>query len=307
MKELLEQWLLNPLVERLAAVLIGVLCIHLVVRLLQRSVGRYVTDPDMRYRGRKLLSFTGYLLAFLVVVSVFSDRLGGLSVAVGFAGAGVAFALQEVIASIAGWVAISFSGFFRPGDRVEVGGVAGDVIDVGILRTTLMELGGWIKGDSYNGRIVRIANSAVFKTPVFNYSADFPFVWDEIRFPIRYGSDWKYAREMLQRVAEEVVGSYTAGSKDAWKQVVRKYLIEDARLDPLVTLRGDENWIEYTIRYIVDYRHRRATKDRLFTRILEEVDKSEDRVRIATASFELLSMPGLSVRLKAGSGNENGS
>ena len=160
-----------------------------------------------------------------------------------------------------------------------------------MLRTTLMELGQWVSRDNYNGRIVRIANSFVFKEPVFNYSADFPFLWDEIVLPVRYGSDWKYARDMLERVVTEVVGDYARESKNAWKDVVKKYRIEDARIDPVITMKADENWIEFTVRYIVDYQARRSTKNILFIRILEEVDKSDDRVRLATASFELRSAP----------------
>jgi small-conductance mechanosensitive channel len=109
---------------------------------------------------------------------IYGGRLGGLTVTLGVAGAGIAFALQEVIASFAGWFAIALSGFFRTGDRVQLGGIRGDVIDIGVLRTTLMELGEWVSGDLYSGRVVRIANSFVFKEPVFNYSADFPFLWD---------------------------------------------------------------------------------------------------------------------------------
>lgn len=114
-------------------------------------------------------------------------------------GAGIAVALQAVIASLAGWVAIAFGRFYSTGDRIQLGGVKGDVIDIGILRTTLMEVGQWVDGDLYNGRIVRIANSFVFKEPVFNYSADFPFLWDEIKLPIRYGSGWAYTSTVLQR------------------------------------------------------------------------------------------------------------
>jgi len=293
--EFFKRWPVDPGSFVFAAIALIVTLVA--VRVLQGSIGRYVSDVDTRYRARKFVSFLGYLTAFLILATAFSDRLGGLTVAFGVAGAGIAFALQEVIASVAGWVAISFGSFYSPGDRVQLGGIKGDVIDIGVLRTTLMEMGQWVNGDAYNGRIVRVANSFVFKEPVFNYSGDFPFLWDEITFPVRYGSDWKFAKEMLQRIVEEVVGEYAVQSKDAWKTVVRKYRIEDARIDPMITIRADENWLEYTIRYIVDYRQRRVTKDRLFTRILEEVDKSAGRVGIATAGFELLSAPSLEVKV----------
>lgn len=114
--------------------------------------------------------------------------------ALGVAGAGIAFALQEVITSVAGWIALSFGQFYTIGDRVQLGGIKGDVIDIGMLRTTIMEIGEQVKGDQYTGRIVRITNSFVCQGPVYNYSADFPFVWDEITVPIKYGGDHNLAR-----------------------------------------------------------------------------------------------------------------
>ncbi len=217
--------------------------------------------------------------------------MGGLTVAFGVAGAGIAFALQEVIASIAGWVAISFGSFYKPGDRVQLGGIKGDVIDIAVLRTILMEIGQWVNGDLYNRRIVRVANSFVFKEPVFNYSADFPFLWDEITLPVRYGSDWQHARKMLENVSNEVCGEFALSSHAAWESAVQKYLLEPARIEPMITLVANDNWLEFTARYIVDYRKRRIVKDRLFTRILEEIDKSEDRIRLASATFEVVGVP----------------
>ncbi len=299
MEQSVREWLFDPVLGKFIAAALGIVVIYALVRFLLRAIGRHVKDNATRYRSRKFITFIGYLGAMAYLLTVFSDRLTGLTVAFGVAGAGVAFALQELIASIAGWVALSFGNFYSTGDRVQLGGIKGDVIDIGVLRTTVMELGDWVKADQYNGRIVRIANSFVFKEPVFNYSADFPFLWDEITFPVRYGSDWRYAREMLEKVVGEVVGSYARQSKDAWAEVVRKYRIEEARIDPMITLRADENWVEFTVRYIVDYTSRRATKDRLFTRILEEVDRSDDRVRIATAGFEVLSTPALDVRVSS--------
>jgi small-conductance mechanosensitive channel len=287
----------DPAVARLMTALAGIAVVYALVGVLHRTIGRYIKDSDMRYRARKVSSFTGYAVGIMVVATVYSDRLGNWTVAFGMAGAGIAFALQEVIASVAGWVALSAGGFYSPGDRVQLGGIKGDVIDIGVLRTTLMEVGQWVNGDLYNGRIVRVANSFVFKEPVVNYSADFPFLWDEIVFPVRYGSDWKYARTMLNDVVQEVIGEYARQSTAAWQDVVKKYRIEDASVAPMITIKADQNWIEYTIRYVVDYRRRRTTRDILFTRILEEVDKSDGRIGIATAGFEVLSTPVVKVQL----------
>src|SRR5690606_17311423 len=110
-------------------------------------------------------SIFAMILMLLVAGFIFSDKLSNLTVALGVTGAGIAVALKEVIASVAGWFAISFNHFFRVGDRVQLGGIKGDVIDIGVLRTTLMEIGEWVDGDLYNGRTVRVFNSFVFKEP----------------------------------------------------------------------------------------------------------------------------------------------
>ena len=287
MEDFVKRWLLDPTVGKLVATAVGILIIFVIVRLLQRSLTRYVKDSDTRYRVRKFVNFIGYLTGMLFLGIIFSDRLGKLTVAFGVAGAGIAFALQEVIASIAGWVAVSLGRFYRTGDRIQLGGTKGDVIDIGLLRTTLMECGEWVRGDLYNGRIVRVANSFVFKEPVYNYSADFPFLWDEIIVPVRFGSDPKTARAILQSIAHELLGEYAARSKTAWKQVVQKYMIYEAGVEPTVTVTVDENWMEFTLRYIVDYKSRRSTKDKLFSRILEAFEETDGRVRIASTSMDI--------------------
>jgi len=156
----------------------------MLIKVVQKNLFSKIKDNDNRYKAKKFSTFIGYLATVIFLTVIFSKKMGGLTVALGVAGAGIAFALQEVVASFAGWLAIMFGGFYNSGDRVQLGGIKGDVMDIGVLRTTIMETGQWVDGDLYNGRIVLIANSYVFKEPVFNYSGDFPFLWDEIKIPI---------------------------------------------------------------------------------------------------------------------------
>lgn len=174
----LSEWLGRVGSSKLFVLFAAAFGVWILVRLIQRRLGASGVDNQAAYRMRKAVGLLGFLLVLVLATAIYSERLGGLTVALGVAGAGIAFALQEVIASVAGWLAILLAGFYRTGDRVQLGGSRGDVIDIGVLRTTLMEIGQWVDGDLYNGRIVRIANSFVFKEPVFNYSSDFPFVWD---------------------------------------------------------------------------------------------------------------------------------
>jgi small-conductance mechanosensitive channel len=160
-----------------------------------------------------------------------------------------------------------------------------------------MELGQWVDGDLYNGRTVRVANSFVFKEPVFNYSAEFPFLWDEIRLPIKYGCDHRVVRAMLSATAKEVVGDFPARASEHWAAMVRGFRLEDASVEPMVTMTGNDNWLEFTVRYVVDYKARRTTKDRLWSRIIDEIEASQGRIAIASATFQLVEAAPLDVRL----------
>ena len=298
MKNVIESWLFDPTIGKIITAIVSILLVIGLVRFLQKTVTIRIKDNDARYRVRKFVSFIGYFLGIVVLVVIFSDRLGGLTVALGVAGAGIAFALQEVIASVAGWFAITFAQFYKTGDRVQLGGIKGDVIDIGILRTTVMEVGEWVKGDLYNGRVVRVANSFIFKEPVFNYSGDFPFLWDEITIPVKYGSDYLLAREVFQRITQEILGNYAEQAAIAWTKMVNKYMIEDAAVTPMVTMIINDNWVEYTIRYVVDYKKRRSIKDVLFSRLLEEIEKSGGKISLASVTFEMVGLPDLKVKLE---------
>ncbi len=300
MLDMFYQWSSDPALQKIVASLIGLICIVIVVQLLHRAVTHRIQQTGTRHRVRKAINFAGYLAGFLLIAYIVAEEKSHLTIAVGVATAAVAFSLQEVIASVAGWVEISFARFYQVGDRVEVSGIVGDVIDIGVLRTTLFELGQWIGGDQHNGRIVRVANSLVFKGPVFNYSADFPFLSDEITVPVRYGSDRHLARQILQQVTDEIAGPYVPAAQVMHDKLVKKYMVEQQGVEPVVTMTANDNWIEYTVRYVVDYRKRRRTKDQIFERILDDFDSSEGRVSIASTTVQLVDAPLLDIRLGHG-------
>lgn len=282
-------WFATASVERAVFVLFGILAVGLLVSFLKKGINSRVEDTNSRYRVRKAVNFIGYVLVVLVLLLVYGDKLGNVGVALGVAGAGIAFALQEVIVSFAGWLSIAITGNPSVGQRVKIGEVKGDIIDVGIMSTTVMEMGDWVDGDLYNGRIITMANSYVFKENIRNYSAEYPFLWDEIKVPIRTESDHVLARKVFTDVVNEVCKEYAEKSATTWKQLAFKFRVEQAQVLPFVTLKFDQNWITFTLRYIVDYKTRRTTQDRIYTALLDEISK-HDNITIATTTSEVTSI-----------------
>jgi small-conductance mechanosensitive channel len=284
----------NPMITRILIIVIGFIFILILIQIIKKSLSKRIKSENW-YKTKKIINAAAYVLFIFLVLIVYNDRLGGITVALGVAGAGIAFALQEVITSVAGWIAIMVGDFYKPGDRVQVGGIKGDVIDQGILRTTVMELGDWIDGDLYNGRIVRIANSFVFKEPVFNYSADFPFLWNEIKIPIEFGSDYDLTRNILNEITDEITGDCVKESQAHWDKMVRNYAIENASLETMVTMKITDNWVEYTVRYIVNYRSRRKVQDCLFSEILKAIDQSNGLIKLASTTIDITEVPTIKI------------
>lgn len=290
MDNLKELLFTDPTTQKFVITIIGIIVIEVFIKLIKRHLFDHIKSENW-YKTRKMINGLGYFFIFILLIIVFNDNLGGFAVTLGFAGAGITFALREVIISVAGWIGILGGGFYKTGDRVQLGGIKGDVIDIGILRTTVMELGEWVDADLYNGRIVRISNSFVFSEPVFNYSADFPFLWDEIKIPIKYGSDYDLTKNILEKSANNIVGDYTEKAQVEWNKMVKKYIIENQSIHSTITIETTDNWVEYTLRYVVDYKKRRTVKNALFTQILKEIDNTNGAIEFASASIEIKGYP----------------
>jgi small-conductance mechanosensitive channel len=291
MNNILKQIVSLSLLAKCVAAVVGILFIHTTFHVLEQTLPRRFGRANARYKVRKFVVFSGYISILLFIAILFEDRLARLSFALGVVGAGVAVALQDVVASIAGAFSVGFSKLYSVGDRVQIGDTRGDVIDIGLLRTTLLETGNWVSRDMYNGRIARIPNSTVLKVSVFNYSQGFQFIWDEIKVLFTTTSDCQLAKKMLLRVAKDAIGKYLIEAQTSWKAMSDNYRSANPPLEPTITLVVNAGSLEFTVSYVVDYVKRTALKDQLFTKILEEVANSNRQVEWASSPVILMSQP----------------
>ena len=268
-----------------AAVLLGIALASVLPPLLIRRID----DPATRYHARKLLRFViGFVVAaFLAVVwRAFAGRIG---VVLGLGAAGLAFAMQEVVGAVAGWFNILSGSIFRVGDRIQMGGVRGDVIDITPLRTKIMEMGSanddgsWVGGRQYTGRIVAVSNKMTFTEPVFNYSTVFGFLWEELTVPVPYDADWRRAEEILREEVQAV--SATPGAQQAIAEMTARYPVPRADVEPRVFVRATDNWNELAARFVVPVRSARLVKDQVTRRVLARF--TADGIPIASATSDV--------------------
>ena len=247
-----------------------------------------ITESKTRFLFRRV-TFMLHILVFLVLLlAIWVRNPQTLLVSYGLIAAGVAFALQEIFKNIAGGIILFVSRIYGIGDRIEINGKYGDVIDVGIMYTTLMELREWVSGDQPTGRITVIQNSQILSSPVNNYTKDHPFIWDEIGIPITYDSDWRKAEEIILRVVERETKEVTESAKRSISALADKYYLPQRSETPSVYMTLTDNWISLHVRYITEVRSRRPLRSRLSRLILEDFEKSDGvRVKIASSTMSV--------------------
>lgn len=242
----------------------------LVVWTLGRGVRRTFDDPQQSYNARRLTRAAGWLVLLVASILIWRPLDGNLAPALGLATAGVAFAMQEVIGAIAGWFNITFGSIFRVGDRVQMAGVHGDVIDISLLKTRLMEVGSsggptWVQGNQYTGRVVTVSNKSSFTEPVYNYSSYFEFIWEELEVAIPHHGDWRGASEILEREARRQ--STSEGARQAMREVRRHFPVPAAEVEPRVFASADTAYMRLSVRFVVPIRSARTVKDEVTRRI----------------------------------------
>jgi len=280
------------IIKYLAWILLVFFLITWVRKLLKKTLP---DEGSIKYKTQKGIEVIGYIFVVLITITYFTGTIKDFGLAIGLLTAGITITLQELILSVAGSFYIFFVKVYKPGDRIEINGIKGDVIDIDSVYTTMMEIGEWVSSDNYSGRIVKLSNAFVFKGPVYNYSNDFPFVWDEFNLPIRYGSDIELAKSIVIEVAQEILSEYVRNSINQWKAIVTKYYIEDAQVDPSLAITLTDNWVQFNLRYIVNYKKRRYTKNLLNQEILKRIEATNGKVKLASATFEIVRIPSVKI------------
>ena len=304
MIEELENWFaLYPILTNVLKYLVWIGLVFIIVAWIRHLLKKILPNHAVKYKAQKGVQIVGYVFVIFMTFTYFTGSIKDFGLTIGLLTAGIAITLQELILSIAGFFYVFFAKVYKPGDRIEINGIKGDVIDIGSVYTTMMEIGEWVSSDNYTGRIVKLSNAFVFKGPVYNYSQDFPFVWDELNLPIRHGSDLELAKSIVISVAQEVLVEYVRESMIDWKKVVNKYYIEDAQVEPTLAITMNNKSIQFNLRYIVDYKRRRLTKHKLNEEIGKKIIESNGKVLLATSTLEIIKIP--TIKLKDESSNQN--
>jgi len=269
---------------------------------------RLLRNHSYRFWSRQALNIVIAVLGVVGLVSIWVDDPTHLGTAGALLTAGLAFALQKVITSFAGYLLILRGRIFNVGDRIRMGGVRGDVIGLGFLQTRIMEMGQppdedeqtsvWVQSRQYTGRIVVVSNDKLFDEPVYNYTHDFPFIWEEMRIPLPYSADRRRAEQILLDAARSHTLEAAELGEEALREFEQRYFTQRSQILPRVYYRLTDNWVELAVRFIAEAHGVRDLKDAIARDILDQFD--EAGISIASGTYDVVGLPPLRVTLTDG-------
>ena len=290
-------------------VMIALIAVVLMVGWLARQLLRLAigTRGGTRFHfwAKQAVSLLLGLVLIFGIASIWFDSPARLATAIGLVGAGIAFALQRVITAVAGYFVILRGKTFNVGDRIVMGGVRGDVINLSFMQTQIMEMGQppsvdpgtdpamWVHSRQFTGRIVTVTNDKIFDEPVYNYTHEFPYIWEEIRLPVRYQDDREQAeRILLQAAKRHAVTREKIGDEEV-QRMKDRFGIDVGEIDPQTFWRITDNWLEVAVRFLAPDHGIRQMKDRMSRDILTGLD--EAKIGIASGTYAIVEVPPIRV------------
>jgi len=275
---------LSGLLFRIVALIFFLAATITAAELWRRTIFRYVQDARRRYQYLLLRKIVLWFTIAVILIFSFATEISSAATFAGLLTAGVAVALQNVILSVAGYFFLIGKFGIRVGDRVQVAGVTGEVVDVGLVRFHMLELiGGGAKTPS--GRVVAFSNSIVFQSNagLFKQIPGTSFVWHEVTVSVPSGSDHASVEKRLRETVEAVFSDYRDEMERQYRQVDRTVAaIPKGTLQPKARLHLAESGLEVVIRYPVDLMHAAEIDDRVTRELLKAAGPGSPNIKLRT-------------------------
>lgn len=277
---------LQQLVLRLGVLAVMIAIVFGLGEMWRRASFRYVHDTRRRYQILLVRRVVVWTAVVLIVILTFASQLGSAVTFAGLITAGIAVAMQNVITSIVGYFFLIGRYGLRVGDRVQIAGVTGEVVDIGLVRIHLMELGG--PADSQpSGRVVAFSNSVVFQAGpgIFKQIPGTNFIWHELKLTLSAETDYHQAKERIVQAVDAALADYREAIATQSRQLERNLsTISTAELKPKIRLHYTGSGIEAAVRYPVEIGKAAEIDDHIMRELLAALDR-EPRMKLISAEI----------------------
>ncbi|HLK68299.1 MAG TPA: mechanosensitive ion channel family protein [Bryobacteraceae bacterium] len=258
---------LHLMLRSLAAIL-GIL---LVAVLLNRAVRHAFrgTDRHRLHQLRVIARITLQVVAVLLILLIVFGPPTQLTTLIGLVTAGLTVVMKDFIVAFFGWFTLMGKNGIRVGDWVEIEGVSGQVVEIGLLKTVLLELGNWTETGHPTGRRVAFSNSFAMEGHFFNFSTSDQWLWDELQLTLPPAGDPYQTVSQIREIVERETSADSAEATKDWQRVTHQYGAREFSAGPAVNLRPGINGLEVVVRYITRAPQRNIVKSKLSQAIVD--------------------------------------
>jgi len=239
-------------------------------------IHKKVSEQNARFTVRKIVHYLVTLISLIVIGSIWIVNFSKIGTVFGLFTAGIAISLKDIFLNIAGWLFIFIRRPFSIGDRIEINGSAGDVIDIKLFQFSILEIRNWVDADQSTGRIIDIPNGFVFTNQQINFNKNFDYIWNEIKILVTFESDWEKAKKILLDIIEVESDTLNKEAKMELTKATKKNLIMYANIKPIIYTSIKDSGVLLTIRYLCRPKKRRNSEHTIYEKILREFAKHKD-------------------------------
>jgi small-conductance mechanosensitive channel len=252
-----------------AWILLVLLAVFTAEEAIERFYSRLSADRRQLRTLRIVLRFAAEAIALLFILVVVFGMPTQLSTVLALAGAGLTVALKDFIVAFFGWFTLMGHNGIRAGDWVEINGISGEVVEIGLLHTVLLETGNWSDSSHPTGRKVSFVNSFAIEGHYFNFSTTGQWLWDTLEVPLPPGQDPYPVIEAIRKIVTAETEGNAQLAQQEWQRNARHYRVKALSVAPAINLQPTNLGINVVVRYVTPAHTRHEVRTRLFQAIVE--------------------------------------
>jgi len=260
---------LHGMLESVLWILLVLLCVYLADRVVDRTLAKITQESRRLATLRSMGHFVVQALGVALILFILFGVPNQMPTVLGLAGAGLTVALKDFIVGFVGWFVLMGRNGVRVGDWVEINGVVGEVVEVGLLRTVLLETGNWTDAGHPTGRKVSFVNSYAIEGHFFNFSTSGQWLWDELQINVPSSQDPYPIIDSIQRMVAAETAANAQAAEQEWQKTVGSYRPRTISAAPAINVRPTGSGVEVHVRYITRAGERFVTRARLYQKLVE--------------------------------------
>jgi small-conductance mechanosensitive channel len=267
-------------------------CIVLCDALVQRLMAHPSLDQRQMQTLRTIMKLGIQVVGALLILLVIFGAPSQMPTILGLATAGITIAMQDFILAFFGWFVLMGKNGIRVGDWVEINGVGGEVTEIGLIRTTLLETGDWTDMGHQTGRRVSLINSYAIRGQYFNFSTTGQWMWDEISVSIPTSENTYAMVESIHKAVLEETDEAARIAEREWKRGTHQDGKSQFNATSSVNLRPSGTGIDILVRYVTRASQRFEMRNRLYQRVIELLHEPSTTEQPAIALAAHTDQPG---------------